>query len=170
MFNSTSYLIGVTYISHWSTHWSTHWIAHNIPDAPTKRYFFTNSKTCLYALNLSLDMETSQILATSWRDSWKQVSFDLLSNSSFLYKEAKSNLENLPVCKMPHVLWFFSRVPFNLLLVISPIKIWVKSVSTCTLGLLKVQQNQLITDTVVVCESLKIRVETLAHFDTHKLV
>ena len=34
------WLVWHTYISHWSTHWSTHWTAHNIPDAPTKRYFF----------------------------------------------------------------------------------------------------------------------------------
>ena len=37
------WLVWHTYISHWSTHWT----AHNIPDAPTKRYFFTkknNSK------------------------------------------------------------------------------------------------------------------------------
>ena len=40
MFDSRSNLIGVTYISRWSTHWSTHWTAHNIPDVPTKRYFF----------------------------------------------------------------------------------------------------------------------------------
>ena len=42
------WLVWHTYISHlsthwsthWSIHWSTHWTAHNIPDAPTKRYFF----------------------------------------------------------------------------------------------------------------------------------
>ena len=34
------WLVWHTYISHWSTHWSTHWTAHNIPDAPTKRFFF----------------------------------------------------------------------------------------------------------------------------------
>ena len=48
VFNSTSNLIGETYISHWSTHWSTHWTAHNIPDAPTKRYFFTKKITQLF--------------------------------------------------------------------------------------------------------------------------
>ena len=40
VFDSRSNLIGVTYISRWSTHWTTHWTAHNIRDAPTKRYFF----------------------------------------------------------------------------------------------------------------------------------
>ena len=34
------WLVWHTYISHWSSHWSTHWTAYNIPDAPTKRYFF----------------------------------------------------------------------------------------------------------------------------------
>ena len=49
MFNSRSNLIGVTYISHWSTHWT----AHNIPDAPTKRYFFYKKITQSNARSIS---------------------------------------------------------------------------------------------------------------------
>ena len=37
---SRSNLIGVTYIHPALTHSLTHWPVHNIPDAPTKRYFF----------------------------------------------------------------------------------------------------------------------------------
>ena len=41
VFNSTSNLIGVTYIHLWSTDPPVH----NIPDAPTKRYFFYKKTT-----------------------------------------------------------------------------------------------------------------------------
>ena len=34
------WLVWHTYISHSLTHSLTHWPVHNIPDAPTKRYFF----------------------------------------------------------------------------------------------------------------------------------
>ena len=42
---SRSNLIGVTYIHPSLTHSLTHWPIHNIPDAPTKRYFFTKKIT-----------------------------------------------------------------------------------------------------------------------------
>ena len=47
---SRSNLTGVTYIHPSLTHSLTHWPVHNIPDAPTKRYFFlqkNNSKIYL---------------------------------------------------------------------------------------------------------------------------
>ena len=43
------WLVWHTYISHWSTHWT----AHNIPDAPTKRYFFYKKITEKFRLNFS---------------------------------------------------------------------------------------------------------------------
>jgi len=46
--HSRSNLIGVTYIHLSLTHSLTHWPVHNIPDAPTKRYFFTKNNSKSY--------------------------------------------------------------------------------------------------------------------------
>ena len=64
------WLVWHTYISHWSTHWSTHcsthwsthWTAHNIPDAPTKRYFFYKKITQWFWRILRSDSRTFQLL------------------------------------------------------------------------------------------------------------
>ena len=56
------WLVWHTYISHWSTHWT----AHNIPDAPTKRYFFTknNSKRKQILCTIGIKMRRYVIKVT----------------------------------------------------------------------------------------------------------
>ena len=71
------WLVWHTYISHWSTHWT----ADNIPDVPTKRYFFTkkelnnNTRWCLKGSDATIIFtlarkEYKHQGIISWSTSW----------------------------------------------------------------------------------------------------